>query len=295
MSERIKFMRKYLCVMIFIFFLTSISNAKNAKEIMQKVIDRDDGTTEISRVRLSTCRVVRKGKKYVCADSPRVKVLDMVRKDYGPNKKDHKTVSIIISPDSEKGIGFLQYDYEQIDKDTDQWLYLSALGKVKRIVSGNENEPKTGSFFGTEFSYEDMESIRLEDYSYKILGSETYRKRPCWVIESVPVKKRAQKSNYSKFMDWIDKKRYIVLKSILFNRQGKKIKKIYNNNIEIIDNVLVPRKTLVFNLETKRRTYLTYEKIAFNKAVSDIFLTQRTLTDNVFRKSTLKKYQNYLK
>jgi len=288
-------MRKILFLTILIIFLTNTSNAQNAKDIMQKVIDRNDGSTEISRVRLSTCRVVRKGKKYVCVDSPRVKVLDMVRKDFGLNEKDHKTVSIIIAPDSEKGIGFLQYDYEQTDKDTDQWLYLSALGKVKRIVSGNENEPKTGSFFGTEFSYEDMESIRLEDYSYKILGSETYRKRPCWVIESVPGKKRAQKSNYSKFMDWIDKKRYIALKSILYDRQGKKVKKIYNNNIEMIDQILVPRKTLVFNLETKRRTYLTYEKIAFNKAVSDAFLTQRTLTDSVFRQSTLKQYQTYLK
>jgi hypothetical protein len=288
-------MNKYLLTIVISFLLISSSNAQDAKEIMQKVIDRDDGTTEISRVRLSSCRVIKKGQKYVCADTPRVKVLDMVRKDYGPNEKDHKSVSIIIEPASEKGIGFLQYDYEKIDHDTDQWLYLSALGKVKRIVSGNENEPKTGSFFGTEFSYEDMESIRLEDYSYKILGSETYRKHACWVIESIPEKKRALKSNYSRIMDWIDKKRFIALKSILYNRQGKKVKKIYNNHIEIIDNILVPRKILVFNLETKRRTYLTYEKIALNKNVQDIFLTQRTLTDSVFRESTLKKYQSYLK
>jgi len=286
---------KKIVIVYIVLFLSSFSHAQDAKNIMQKVTDRNDGTTEISRVRLSTCRVVKKGKTYVCADSPRVKVLDMVRKDYGPNEKDHKTVSIIIEPASEKGIGFLQYDYDQVDKDADQWLYLSSLGKVKRIVSGNENEPKTGSFFGTEFSYEDMESIHLDDYSYKILGSETYRKSPCWVIESVPKKKRAQKSNYSKFMDWIDKKRFIALKSILFNRQGKKVKKIYNNNIELIDNILVPRKILVFNMETSRRTYLTYEKIAFNQEVTDVFLTQRTLTDSVFRESTLKKYQTYLK
>jgi hypothetical protein len=288
-------MKKHLFSTIFLLFFYAFSYAQDARDIMQKVLDRNDGTTEISRVRLSTCRVVKKGKKFVCAGTPRIKVLDMVRKDYGPNEKDHKTVSIIIEPASEKGIGFLQYDYEERDKDTDQWLYLSALGKVKRIVSGNENEPKTGSFFGTEFSYEDMESIRLEDYSYKILGNETYRKRPCWVIESTPEKKRALKSNYSKFRDWIDKKNYIALKSILFNRQGKKVKKIYNMKIETIDNILIPRKTLVFNLETNRRTYLTYEKIAFNKTVSDVFLTQRTLTDNVFRKKTLNKYQTYLK
>ncbi|ETR68210.1 MAG: hypothetical protein OMM_10753 [Candidatus Magnetoglobus multicellularis str. Araruama] len=288
-------MKHYLIIATILFYTTCFSFAQDAKDIMQKVIDRNDGTTEIARVRLSTCRVVKKGRKLVCADSPRIKILDMVRKDYGPKEKDHKTVSIIIEPAAEKGIGFLQYDYDQPGKDTDQWLYLSALGKVKRIVSGNDNEPKTGSFFGTEFTYEDMESIHLEDYSYKILGSETYQKRSCWVIESIPGKQRAKKSNYSRMMDWIDKKRFIALKSILFNRQGKKLKKIYNNNIEIIDSILVPRKIIVYNLESGRRTFLTYEKVAFNKPVSDDFLTQRTLIDGVFRESTLKQYQLHLK
>ena len=51
---------------------------------------------------------------------------------------------------------FLQYDYENTDKESDQWMYLSALGKVKRIVSGNDDEPKKGSFFGSEFGYEDF-------------------------------------------------------------------------------------------------------------------------------------------
>ncbi len=288
-SENI--MKTTILTFILMFYSVFFAFAQDAKDIMQKVIDRDDGTTEISRVTLSTCRLVKKGNTFVCAENPRVKLMDMVRKDYGPREKDHKTVSIILQPSSEKGIGFLQYDYDQKNKDTDQWLYLSALGKVKRIVSGNENEPKTGSFFGTEFIYEDMESLRIEDYSYKILGSETFRKRDCWVIESVPKQHRAKKSNYSKFRDWVDKERYLVLKSILFNRQGKHIKKIYYQKIETIDNILVPRQILVLNLETNRRTLLVYEKIAFNKTVKDDFLTQRTLTDSAFRESTLKQYQ----
>ncbi|KPA14387.1 conserved hypothetical protein, secreted [Candidatus Magnetomorum sp. HK-1] len=288
-------MKTFILTLTILFSLTLFSFAQDARDIMQKVLDRDDGTTEISRVSLSTCRVVKKGKKFVCAENPRKKMMDMVRKDYGPKEKDHKTVSIIIEPSSEKGIGFLQYDYDEKGKETDQWLYLSALGKVKRIVSGNENEPKTGSFFGSEFTYEDMESIRIDDYSYKILGNENYRKHECWVIESIPGKERAKKSNYSKFMDWVDKERYIVLKSILFNRQGKRIKKIYNSNIETIDNILVPRKIMVFNLETKRKTSLIYEKITLNKEVNDDFLTQRTLTDGAFRESTLRKYQKHLK
>lgn len=275
-----------------VFFASvPLSFSMEAREIMQQVLDRNDGTTEISRVRLSSCRVVMQGKKYVCGESPRVKVMDMVRKDYGPREKDHKTITIVLEPASEKGIGFLQYDYEQKGKDSDQWLYLSALGKVKRIVSGNENEPKTGSFFGSEFTYEDMEALHIEDYTYKLLGSEEYQKRECWVIESLPTRDRAPKSNYSKAMDWVDKERDIVLKSVLFNRQGKRIKKFYYGKIETIDKILVPRQIIVFNLETKRRTILTYEKISLNREVHDDFLTRRTLFDGAFRESRLKKYQ----
>ncbi|THB74099.1 MAG: outer membrane lipoprotein-sorting protein [Desulfobacteraceae bacterium] len=266
----------------------------DARSIMQQVLDRNDGTTEISRVRLSSCTMAKSGGKLKCTETPRVKVMDMVRKDYGPREKDHKTVTIILEPAGEKGIGFLQYDYEQKGKDTDQWLYLSALGKVKRIVSGNEDEPKTGSFFGTEFSYEDMESIHLEDYTYKILGSEVYQNSDCWVVESIPVMSRARKSNYSKVMDWVDKKRFIVLKSVLFNRQGKKFKKIYYRKIDTIDDILVPRQIIVFNIQTRRRTVLSYENIRLNRPVQDDFLTQRTLTDGAFREMNLKGYQQNL-
>lgn len=287
---------KHIIILITILLgLTTLAAAEDAREIMRHVLDRDDGTTEISRVKLLTCRYVKKDGKMVCGDNPRIKIMDLVRKDYGEREKDHKSVSIIIEPSGERGIGFLQYDYDKKDKDTDQWIYLSALGKVKRIVSGNDNEPKTGSFFGSELSYEDMEKIHLDDYTYKILGSETYRKRKCWVMESVPVKERARKSNYSKTMDWVDKERNMVLKSILFNRQGKKVKKIYNRQIEEINGILVARQMIVNNLESGRTTIMTLEQVSLNKSVADEFLTQRTLTDGSFRQSNLKEYQENFK
>lgn len=289
-------MKKHIAgLIILLLVLPGALFASDAREIMQRVLDRNDGTTEISRVRLTTCRVVKKDNKYVCSERPRIKVMDMVRKDYGPREKDHKIVTIVIEPASEQGIGFLQYDYEEKGKDTDQWLYLSALGKVKRIVSGNENEPKTGSFFGSEFSYEDMESLHIDDYTYKVLGSETYRNRDCWVIESYPVKERARKSNYSRSRKWVDKERDIVLKALLYNRQGKLNKRVLYGKIETIDNILVPMQIVLYNVESMRRTFFTYEKIKLNKPVQDEFLTQRTLIDGAFREINLKEYQKDLK
>lgn len=76
--------RKIMFFMLLTIWLASVSHANEARTIIQKVLDRDDGTTEIGRVKLSTCAVVKKGKKIRCKSNPRVKIMDMIRKDYGP-------------------------------------------------------------------------------------------------------------------------------------------------------------------------------------------------------------------
>lgn len=272
------------------------SFAQDAREIMQRVLDRDDGSTQISRTKLTTCRYTIKNKKIACAETPRVKVLEQVRKDYGQQgQEDTKSVSILLEPIGERGIGFLQYDYDAQDKDTDQWMYLSALGKVKRIVSGSGNEPKIGSFFGSEISYEDLEARHLGDYSYKILAEETYLGRPCWVVEAVPVPEYTRKTSYGKSWQWIDKERDMMLKSMLFNKQGQKVKRISNSKLEEIDGIWTGRQMLVNNLETNRMTVLKLETIAYSIDVEDDFLTQRTLTDQAFRERLLNQYRTFLK
>jgi len=288
--------RPILILMIALTLLPAFSgSAEDAREIIRKVLDRDDGTTQITRMKLSSFRYKKQGNTIARAENPRVKEMETVRKGYGPREEDTKTVTIIIEPIKERGIGFLQYDYDVQGKESDQWIYLSALGKVKRIVSGSENEPKTGSFFGTEISYEDMESRHLDDYEYKVLAEETYQERSCWVIESIPTPERARKSTYSKVWQWVDKERNLSLKMILHNRQGQKVKRITFSDIEQIDGIWVPRQMTVNSLKTRRMTILTLEATALNIPVQDDFLTQRTLTDRVFREQSLKKYRETLK
>lgn len=280
-------------LMILLLLLASDVFAGDAREVMKRVQDRDDATVEISRTKLSTCRISKKDKKIACVKKPRVKVFEGVRKDYGPQEKDSKSVMIILDPPGVRGIGFLQYDYDK--RDTDQWIYFSALGKVKKIVSASENEPNKGSFFGTEISYEDVEQKKLDEYVYKIIKSETYQGRECWVIESLPTQQRARKSNYSKSLSWVDKERFLVLKTVLFNRQGRKAKRITMRNIEQIDGIWSARKIYFNNLLTKRMTTLSLEAVAYNIPVKDEIFTQRTLTDSAFREQNLEKLRLFLK
>ena len=276
---------------LFLLSLTMQASAEplTAKQIMQQVSDRDDGTTAMSTIKLLTCNYVIKNKTTRCNNKPRIKQLESIRKDFGPAEKDHKTLSILLKPANEKGIAFLQYDYEQQGKESDQWMYLSALGKIKRIISGSSNEPKKGSFFGTEISYEDIESRHINDYTYKIMAEEVYQKRPCWVIETTPKKQRAKKSNYSKSLNWIDKERMIALKIILFDRGGNKIKRITNYKIRKQQNIWLISKMLVNNLQNKRMTLMSINSTIINLPIQDNILTTRTLTDKSFRETSLIK------
>lgn len=268
--------------------------AITARSIMQQVYDRDDGDSEVSIQKISSCRYAIQQRKRACIEKPRVKRFESVAKDYGPQGKDKKSVSILLDPPGERGIGFLQYDYDDQEKDADQWMYFSALGKVKRIVSGNDDEPKKGSFFGSEFSYEDLEQTHLDDYTYRLLTEETYRKRPCWVVEAVPKPHRAKKSNYGKSIAWIDKERLIALKSIKFDRQMQKEKRITAVKVREIDGVWSVLLLNIDNLQTQRMSNMALETVTYNVAVDDEFLTLRTLTDGAYREARLQHYRHFI-
>ncbi|MGA1597669.1 MAG: outer membrane lipoprotein-sorting protein [bacterium] len=269
--------------------------AQDAREIMQQVRDREDGRTEVSRMKLVTCRTIKRDGRLVCAEEPRIKLFESVRKDYGTDEQDSRSVMIIREPADERGIGFLQYDHSEQGQDSDQWMYLAALNKVKRIVAGSPDEPKTGSFFGSEIGYEDLENRHLDDYVYRIVKEETWQQRPCWIIESRPVPERSSRSNYSRSIQWVDQERLLNLKTLLYDRQGQPLKQILATQVEQQEGIWVTRQLHVFNVQTRRQTSMVIEALALNVEVADEFLTQRALTDAAFREGTLQQLTRQLR
>lgn len=270
----------------------------SAKDIMLKVeaVERNAFDSSIQKIKLATCKYGTKGKRRVCVEKPRVKVIESVQKDTGVNKRDSQSISIILKPIGEKGVGMLTYDYDHPDKDADNWLYLSALKKVKRMISSTEDdESESGSFFGTEFSIEDMESNKVEEYTYKILEETTYQKRAVWVIESTPTAKKARKSKYSKSILWVDKERFLILKGKMINRRGILYKQITMRKVQKVDGVWIARRVSMNNLISKRITQMKLIDIAFNITVPDRFLTQKTLTDFSYRERELARLRKHLK
>jgi len=122
-----------------------------------------------------------------------------------------KSIVIFDNPGDVKGTAFLSFTHK-VGSD-DQWLFLPALKKVKRISSSN----KTGAFMNSEFSFEDIASQEVEKYTYKYVREDTHNDIKVFVNEADPVD---SKSGYSKLEIHIDAERYIPLKIEFYNRGG---------------------------------------------------------------------------
>ena len=271
----------------------------SAREIMEKVDEesRKSSDSAFTRMKLTTCKYGLSGGKVKCAEKARVKLVESAQINTGKDNKDSKSIAIILEPSSEKGIGMLSYNYDDSDRDNETWLYLSALGKVKRISVRNSDDEETesASIFGTEMTTEDQETGKLDDYTYELLGQGKFRGREVAVIESIPKPHRLSKSSYGKTQSWIDTERFITLKVQMFDKYNNPIKKLEVGKVEKINDVWMGRSLTFFNTVSNRLTNMKLEAINFDMDIKEDFLTQRALTDQAFREKFLKDLRKQAK
>ena len=126
-----------------------------------------------------------------------------------------KSLFVFDRPPDVRGTALLTHAH--INAQDDQWLYLPALKRVKRINAAK----RSGSFMGSEFSYEDMSSLEVEEYTYKYLRDEPCGALNCTVIEQTPLDK---KSGYSRKLVWQDAVELRTWKMELYDRKGSHLK-----------------------------------------------------------------------
>lgn len=126
-----------------------------------------------------------------------------------------KSLTVFDKPRDVKGTAFLSFSHP-VGAD-DQWLYLPALKRVKRIASRN----KSGPFMGSEFAFEDLSSFEVEKYTYKYLRDEACGLGDCFVVEQYPVDKN---SGYTRRVVWLDKDEYRVDKTEFYDRKDSLLK-----------------------------------------------------------------------
>lgn len=171
-----------------------------------------------------------------------------------------KSMSIFDRPFDVKGTAFLSYSHKA--GSDDQWLYLPALKRVKRIASRN----KSGSFMGSEFAYEDISSQEVEKYTYKYLRDEACGDRECFVIERYPVDKY---SGYTRQVAWVDKQEYRPAKIVFYDRKNALLKTlIYKNYNQYLGRYWRAEQMFMENHQTGKTTLLTWDNYKFGNGFS---------------------------
>ncbi len=183
-----------------------------------------------------------------------------------------KSLSIFDNPRDVKGTAFLTYSHKI--GDDDQWLYLPALKRVKRISSRN----KSGSFMGSEFSYEDIASQEVEKYTYQWIRDEVYEGQDCFVSERYPIDKK--NSGYTRQITWMDKKEYRALKVEYYDRKNTLLKTLIMKNYQQYkDKFWRPDEMYMVNHQSGKSTTLSWSNYRFGTGLSD----------NDFDKNSLKR------
>lgn len=236
-----------------------------ARAIMEKVDARDDGDNRTSDMQMIL--IDKHGNQ-------RVRKMRSYRKDVG---EDTYSLTFFIEPADVENTGFLTYDYDDPNKDDDQWLFLPALKKTKRIAASD----KSGSFMGSDFNYSDMTSRDLEDYDYSLQREMEVRGKKVWLIESVPRSQDIiEESGYSKGLVFVRQDNYVVVRSINWVENSTRLKYMDIPRLEQIDGIWTPLEitmTTKQGKQTEHKTILRFDNLKYNQQIDDKLFTTRRL------------------
>ncbi|MFM7182179.1 MAG: outer membrane lipoprotein-sorting protein [Verrucomicrobiales bacterium] len=226
--------------------------AAKGLEIAQEVKRRDTGYQDFSttaRMTLSNAQGQSSVKEL------EVKTLEV------PGQGE-KSLILFTAPADTKDTVLLSYSYKT--KADDQWLYLPAMKRTKRIASGN----KSGSFVGSEFSYEDISPQQVEKYTYKYLKEETESGQACHVVERYPVDKKS--SGYTRQVLWIDKAEYRPLKAENYDRKDSLLKTLtFTNYKKYAGKFWRPLAMGMTNHQTGKKTTISYSEFKFGTGLTE--------------------------
>lgn len=172
-----------------------------------------------------------------------------------------KSRIVFSRPRDINGTALLTFSHKE--GNDDQWIYLPALKRVKRISSTN----RSGSFVGSEFSYEDLVRPEVERYTYRWLRDETVDGQAAQVVERVPV---YQNSGYRRQVVWYDQAEFRVLRIEFFDRNNALLKRYSASKFRKYKNKYWrPEHMQMLNLQNGKSTNLVWEKYRFGNGFND--------------------------
>jgi hypothetical protein len=237
-------------------FTASAANAQTALEIAEKAQQRTRSQSERYE---GTLQVI---------DSKRKITEKRWTFDRIGSHGNSKTILRFTAPAEVKGVALLIVNHP--DRASDQWMWTPALERDRRVAF----QDRSSRFFGTDFSFEDLEERDVNQFDYKLLGDDTADGVACWKLESRP--KQTKSSQYTSSQLWIRKDNYVVVR-IDNQQKDKLVRRIEYANVENVQNIWTPKRLEVTDFGRNSHTVLSIDNLRYDTPMKDSDFTVESL------------------
>ena len=250
-------------LVLFIALLSQLPFAVKAAELTGRdiALKMDAVDTSQNGKRTAIMVINRKGQKLV-------RKMESFAKKYGADERG--LIKFVDPPDS-RGIMYLTWSYEDIEKDDDMWVFLPAESLVRRISGGG----KKGSFMRSDFANEDIEKREVDDDEHKLLRYEEFSGVDCYVVERIA--KKQKDTNYSKRIVWVRKDTWLPMKVEYYNKKGKHFKTAIYGGFKEIKGIWTVTKIMAETPRKGSKTLMQYNNVDYNIGLSDSIFEQSNL------------------
>lgn len=264
-------MKKLAIVFVAMCIAVVTAQALTGYEVMKKTDDRYSGDDGVSKIKM----VITNSRQQT-----RTREIVLSRKKMDKVKDISYSFIFFIQPADVKDTTFLVQE-QGSGLDDNQWIYLPATRKVRKIASSERDK----SFMGTDFSYDDMSDRDIDEFNHELVKeSDIIDGQDCYVVKSV----KKKDPSYASTVAWINKSNWCVVKAHMYDKKNpSKIKKILVvHDLRLIQNIWTPGKTVMYSLKPtftegadlekhfESKTVLTIASVKYNVNLDTSIFTQ---------------------
>ncbi len=179
-----------------------------------------------------------------------------------------KSVLRFTAPPEVKGVALLVVNHPE--RASDQWMWTPAIARERRIAI----QDRSTRFFGTDFSFEDLEERDVNQFDYKLLGEETLDGALCWRIEGRP--KQSKVSQYTHTHIWVRKDIYAFVRAENYIKD-KLVRRSNYSDLQQVQGIWTARTLEMTDLRRSSRTVMKLEKLQYNVPLKEEDFTLQAL------------------
>jgi len=253
-------MKKIIIILLALLVAGIVLSAQEITglQIVENVYNRPTGNDQTADLTMSLVN---------SRGDERVRIINQFLKDFGDMEKK---IMFFVSPADVYNTSFMNWSYDEVGKDDDQWIYLPALKRVKRISS----DSKSDYFMGSDFTYDDLGDRHPSSDTHKLLREEEIDGEMCYVVESTP---KEEEYMYSKTITWIVKDKWIGKKKEFYDEDDELLKTLTVKESVTLKDVIVITISEMHNVQSDHKTIMKLENVQVNTGVSDNKFTERMM------------------